>query len=304
VLIPATKSLTVSNKIPNGNINNDTIIVGSDGNFVYHSYLFFDISAIPKDTPILSAELVLFKTNSFYNSREVFYISPLSDHFSTYTTFNNRPFVNTVIKGGCFYPITTKVAVTANLTYFVSYWLKNKQATPSVMLYGRENNLIASFGSAISSDPYLIPFINVSFSPPPPPKKYKLINRQNECNCCDSCSRRCNCCDSCSRGCRCCVINNYMCPPQPPQPPQPPPSFEVVNVTGTVAAESTLAAVVNVGVTRSASGHTDNYYVSDIYDNSASLSPSLINATYTVAIVPPVNPGDTVNGAVYSSYKE
>ena len=299
LLIPATKSLTVTNKIPNGNLNNDTIIVGNDGNFVYHSYLFFDISAIPKDVSISSAELVLFKTNSFYNSRQVFYISPLSDYFTSYTTFNNRPSVNTVIKGGCFYPITTKAATTANLTYFVSYWLKNKRSIPSIGLYGKESNVIADFGSAISSDPYLIPFINISFSPAPAPKKYKLINRQNEYNCCDYC-------DSCSRKCN--VINNFMCPPmcppQPPQPPQPPPSFEEVNVTGIVAPESTFAAVVNVGVTRTNSGHTDNYYVSDIYDNSANLSPLPVNKTYTVAIVPPVQPGDTVEGTVLGSYKE
>jgi len=87
ILIPAIKSLTVTNKQSNGNINEDIIIVGGDGGFIYVSYLFFDISSIPSNVVISSAELVLFKTNNFYNdSSKEFMIYPLIDYFSTYTT--------------------------------------------------------------------------------------------------------------------------------------------------------------------------------------------------------------------------
>jgi hypothetical protein len=60
ILIPATKSLTVTNKSPNENINEDIITVGYDGKYKYISYLYFDISSIPTNVTVLSAELVLF----------------------------------------------------------------------------------------------------------------------------------------------------------------------------------------------------------------------------------------------------
>ncbi|WP_346890849.1 DNRLRE domain-containing protein, partial [Clostridium sp. UBA3887] len=67
IIIYATKSLTVTSKLINGNMNKPTITVGSDGIHNYISYLFFDISSIPSNASISSAELVLFKTNNFYN---------------------------------------------------------------------------------------------------------------------------------------------------------------------------------------------------------------------------------------------
>jgi hypothetical protein len=125
ILIPATKSLTVTNNFPNTNINEDIITVGYDGKYKYISYLYFDISSIPNNVSVLSAEFVLFKTDDFYNDiRKEFLICPLSDYFSTYTTFNNSPKMNTRIKRP-FYPLTSKVAVTVNLTYLVSLWLMN-----------------------------------------------------------------------------------------------------------------------------------------------------------------------------------
>ncbi|MBL4933553.1 DNRLRE domain-containing protein [Clostridium paridis] len=268
LLIPATKSLTVTNRIPNGNINEDTILVGSDENFVYFSYLFFDTSVIPKDSCICSAELVLFKTNDFYNSRKEFYISPLLDYFSSYTTFNNRPRVNTIIKA-TFYPVVSKVAATVDLTYFVSYWFKNNLANTSIILFTKEKDILTKFGSAVSSDPYLIPYLSISTCPNVCPNKQKTIN--------------------------------YYVPPQPEPKPR---SLEYVDVSGTVAAESIYASVVNVKVTRAGTSNIDNYYVSHLYDNSLNLSDSSISATYTVAIVPPVQLGDTVEGAVFGSYKE
>ena len=49
ILIPASKSLTVTSKFPCRNLNNDKIKVGYDGNYIYSSYLYFDISSLPRN---------------------------------------------------------------------------------------------------------------------------------------------------------------------------------------------------------------------------------------------------------------
>jgi hypothetical protein len=262
ILIPSTKSLTVTNKIPNGNINNDIITVGSDGKYDYISYLFFDISTIPINVSILDAELVLFKVNNFYNNlMEEFCIYPISDYFSTYTTFNNRPKVNTIIKK-VFHPITSKVAVTINLTSFVSLWIKNQLNITGIALLGKNTNTLAEFGSSICKDNYLIPFIKILVKP--------IIN---------NCS---NCYNNTS-------IEGTM---------------KQIHLVGKVAPESKYAAIVNVGVKRNTTGHTDNYYVADVYDNSQSVDPLDIDRTYNIAIIPKENPGDIENVSLYGSYKE
>lgn len=260
ILIPSTKSLTVTNKIPNGNINNNIITVGSDGKYDYISYLFFDISTIPINVSILDAELVLFKVNNFYNNlMEEFCIYPISDYFSTYTTFNNRPKVNTIIKK-VFHPITSKVAVTINLTSFVSLWIKNQLNITGIALLGKNTNTLAEFGSSICKDNYLIPFIKILVNP---------INCNNYSN------------NTSIEG-----------------------SMKRIKVVGKVAPESKYVAIVNIGVKRKNTGHTDNYYVADEYDNSQNLNPLKINKTYNIAIIPKKNPGDIENISFYGSYKE
>lgn len=260
ILIPATKSLTVTNKLPNGNINNDIITIGSDGKYDHISYLFFDISTIPSNVSILDAELILFKTNTFYNNfREEFCIYPLSDYFSTYTTFNNRPKMNTIIKKS-FYPITSKVAITINLTCFISLWIKNQLTTTGIALLGKNTNTLAEFGSSICKDNYLIPFIKVLVRP---------------------------------------IIYDKCCSNTPKEG-----TIRQIQVIGTVAPASKYEAIVNVGVTRNSSGHTDNYYVADEYDNSTSGNPLDIDKTYNMAIIPKENPGDVENINFYGSYKE
>jgi len=264
ILIPATKSLTVTNKFPNGNINDETIIIGSDGIYNYISYLFFDISAIPVNISISNAELILFKTNKFYNdSKKEFSIYQISEYFSTFTTFNNPPKVNPMIKK-VFYPITSKVAVSVNLTYLVSLWLKNKQVNTSIALVDMKNSILAEFGSANNENKYLIPFINVSI----------ISNTSNKCNC----------------------FANFNCNNVP--------TTKQIEVIGTVAAASKYEAIVNVGVKRNGSGHTDNYYVTDEYDNSLSGNPIFVDKTYNMAIIPKEMPGDVETVAFYGSYKE
>ncbi|HBL06331.1 DNRLRE domain-containing protein [Clostridium sp. UBA7339] len=262
IIIYATKSLTVTSKLINGNMNKPTITVGSDGIHNYISYLFFDISSIPSNASISSAELVLFKTNNFYNDcRKIFSIYPLCDYFSTYTTFNNRPEVDINIKKN-FHPITSDVAITVDLTDFVVLWLQNKLSNRGIALLDRSNSILTQFGSSICKDRYLVPFLKV------------VIN--DECKCC----KECNCCNK-GEG-----------------------TIRQVNVKGTVAENSKYVAIVNIGVTRSGTGHTDNYYITDEYNNLSNSSPLYVDKIYNMAIVPKENPGDIETVSFYGSYKE
>ena len=91
IIIPASKSLTVTNKFPDENINANYIKVGYKQKFNYISYLFFDISSIPCNALVLNAELVLFKMDKFCeNHSKKFIIYQLEDYFSSYTTYDNR----------------------------------------------------------------------------------------------------------------------------------------------------------------------------------------------------------------------
>lgn len=261
IIIPASKSLTVTNKFPEENINNNSIIIGNDGVDKYISYLFFDISAIPSDVSILSAELILFKMNEFHNdSKKEFLVYPLRDYFSTFTTFNNRPGVITTMKRN-FYPITTNVAVTVNLTYFVSLWLKNKLTNTGLSIITKSNDIIAEFGSSKCNDSYLIPFIKVVISN----------------GCTNSKNHNCN---------------------------QGEASIRKVRVIGTVAEGAQYESVVNIGVKRKGTGHIDDYYVADEYDNLSSGSPLHIDKIYNMAIIPKKKPGDVETIELYGSYKE
>ena len=163
IIIPASKSLTVTDKSPKENINANYIKVGYQLKFNYISYLFFDISSIPCNALVLNAELVLFKTDKFFeNHCEKFIIYQLEGYFSSYTTYDNRPKINKDIKK-VFYPFTSKVAVTVDITKFVSLWIKSERICTGIMIDSEPNCSFAKFGSAICNDGYIIPFIKVSF---------------------------------------------------------------------------------------------------------------------------------------------
>jgi len=281
IIIPSTKSLTLTNKIPVGNINEENITVGNDGLYTYSSFLFFDISKVPSNAEISNAELVLFKTDNFYkDNRKCIYIYPLFDYFSTYTTYNNPPEVNTLIEGSL-YPLTSKISVTANLTKIVSLWFRNAVSNKGIILCKKNNNFITSFGSAICNDKYLTPFIKVAYS-----VKSTIIIHENstpmkviQCPC------PCN------------------CPPHPYPPIPPIPTIRRVEVTGIVASMSIYVIIVTLTVIRIGTGHIDNYYVSDQYNNSASSTPLAIDKFYDIAVIPQLNPGDAENISLSGSYK-
>lgn len=301
IMIPAIKSLTITNKYPDKSLNEDTITVGSDGEYKYYSYLFWDISSLSSNAIISSAKLTLFKSdNFFYDTSKKISISPLYEYFSTYTTYKNSPnYDHYTIKN--FYPLTTKVSVTVDVTTMVSSWVKNNLKNKGIILYGRNENTLTSFGSVKSSNNYLVPFIMINYEPYP-------SNKCCEKNCNDKSSQN-DCCEKCIKICKeelemmlfkvckeVCVNN---CNPYPPNTS----ITRTVRVTGVVAPLSTYYIVVNLQVTRASSGQINNYYVSDEYDNSLNNNSLSIDKTYNIAISPPIQSGDTENVILYGSYK-
>ena len=275
-MIPSTKSLTLTNKIPDGNINEGHIAVGNDELYTYTSFLFFDISSIPNNAEISNAELVLFKTDNFYNDfRKYIYIYPLGDYFSTYSTYNNPPVVNRIVESDL-YPLTSKISTTANITKLVSLWYRNTIPNKGIILYKKNNNFIAKFGSAICNDSYLIPYIKVV---------YRIKNI------CDHDIKN----HTSMKVIYCCSCN--------PQPSPGEPTIRQVEVTGTVAPYSIYVAIITLAVTRSGTGHIDNYYVTDEYDNSQSSTPLVIDKIYNIAVIPQETSGDTETLNFSGSYK-
>ena len=290
IIIPSTKSLTLTNKIPNGNINKDNITVGYDGVYTYSSLLLFDISQIPNNAEIANAEIVLFKTDSFYeNKKKCIYIYPLFDYFSNYTTYKNHPKVNHLIEGSL-YPITSKISATANLTKIVSLWHNNVNSNRGIILCKKNNNFITNFGSAICEDSDLTPFIKVIYS-----IKHTIVIPENHTN-------HKNECDHNIENHTQMKVIYYPCPcscnPIPGIP-----TTRQVKVIGIVSPMAIYEAIVNLVITRNGTGHTDNYYVTDEYDNSANNTPLAIDKIYNIDVIPQANPGDTENVAFYGSYK-
>ena len=301
LIIPAIKSLTITNKHPDKSVNEDTIIVGSDGEYNYYSYLFWDVSSIPSNVIISSAKLTLFKVDNFiYDINKKISISPLYEYFSTYTTYNNSPNYDhySIIN---FYPLTTKVSVTVDITTIVSSWVKNSLKNKGIILYGRNGDTLTSFGSAKSSDNYLIPFIIINYE----------TNSSNK-----SCKKKCNdkyvqddCCGKYIKICKeefesilfkvCKEFCGQNCNPYPPNTS----ITRTVRVTGIVAPQSIYYIVVDLKVIRASSRQINNYYVSDEYDNSLNNSPLSIDKTYNIAVSPSIQSGDTENVILYGSYK-
>ncbi len=301
IIIPAAKSITITNKFPSKSFKEDTIEVGSDGKYKYYSYLFFDISSVPNDVSILKAELVLFKTDNFFNDNsKKFSVKPLREYFSTYSTYENKPAADYYNKIN-FYPITSKVAVTINITSIILLWIKNRLVNKGIVMYGESKDALIKFGSSNCDDKYLIPFIRINCESNVHDElkvNYKYDSHNKDCN------ENYNKC--CSKKYNLWCSQLYI-PPNPPPNPPPPSSDSTtrqVRVTGTVAGQSIYDIVVNIEVTRAGSGHKDNYYVADEYDNSLNSDSISIDKTYNIAIIPKVEPGDTEIVSLYGAYRE
>jgi hypothetical protein len=314
IIIPAIKSLTVTNRYPDKSLNEGVITVGSNDKYKYYSYLFFDISSIPCNVIISNAELVLFKVDKFYNDNsKKISISPLREDFSTYTTYNNAPNYDhcTTIN---FYPLTSKVSVTVNITTIISAWVKNKSNNKGIKLYEKSKDGIINFGSVKSDDDYLLPFIRVTYQHYLVPcTRGNYGHYVSPCirgNCGHNPRKKCiknDCNKKCVKICKeelvdilikiCKEICRQNCNPQTDA------TARQVRVTGTVAPLSIYLIIINLKVTRAGSGHKDNYYVCDKYDNHLNNDSLSIDKTYNIAIIPKVQHFDTENVTLYGSYK-
>jgi hypothetical protein len=176
--IIATKSITISSRFPNKTLNEEkVIIVGSKNKYIYYSFLFFDLSMI-QSASIKSATLVLFKTDDYLLlPKSEFYIMPLLNPFSSFTTYNNRKSIN-VDKDLAvnFCPFVQDVSVQVDITAIVNNWLTHKLPNCGLVL-GKHKSPYNEYifgGSAYSKDNTIIPFININCAPnifclvPPP----------------------------------------------------------------------------------------------------------------------------------------
>ena len=306
IIIPALKSITVSNKCPNKSINENIITIGTNNNANYYSYLFFDVSSLPSDIRISSAELVLFKTDNFFNNNEEkLSISPLTDYFSTYTTYNNAPNYDHYSKIN-FYPLTSKVAVTVNITNIVSGWIRNRPSNKGIIIYGRNKGTIVTFGSVKSDDTYLIPFLKVYYEKINPNKHNKILckygNNEN-CNYDFIKISKKELEELLSKICKDVCCNN----PYPPSPPAPTPTqnhstIVDVDVTGNVAPYSVYNIIIEVEVTRAITGQKDYYYTSDVYINSLNSNSLPIKKSYKIAVIPEIQVEDSQSINIFCSY--
>lgn len=282
LIIPATKSLTVTSKFRNKGLKEDTIEIGYDDKYEYYSYLLFDISLIPHDVSILHAELVLFKMGDFRNnSKKKFSIIPLRDCFSTSTTYKNKPDVDHKYKIN-FYPVTSKAEITVDVTSIVLLWSRNKLTNKGIMLYGKRKDSFIKLGSSNCENKGLIPFIKVSY-------KHESHNR-----CCkEDCKRKwieiskVICEEICKNDCN--HKKNV--------------TLIRVKVTGTVAPQSIYVIVITLEITRADTGRKDKYYITKEYDNSANAESYFVDKTYTIPVVPKKRSGDKEKATIYGAYR-
>lgn len=283
LIIPATGSLTVTNKFPNQSFKNDILKVGTYGKYKYYSYLLFDISLIPHDVSILHAELVLFEMSDFgNNSEKKFSIIPLRNHFSTSTTYKNKPDVDHKYKID-FYTATSKAEITIDITSIILLWTKNKLDNKGILLYRKKKDSFIKLGSSNCENEGLIPFIKVSY-------KHESQDR-----CCkEDCKQKwieiskTICEEICKNNCK--HKNNV--------------TLIRVKVTGTVAPQSIYIIVIRLEITRADTGCKDKYYITKEYNNSANTESYFVDKTYTIPVVPPKKPGDKENVTLYGAYRE
>lgn len=164
IIIFANRTISIADEFPNENINEENITVGNKAKHNYYSYIFFDISPIPQNVIIKHADLVLFKTDNFYEDcGKSFGVCSIKDYFSTYTTYNNRPNVIDFITSS-FYPLTSEAAVSVNISRIVSLWINNPcMNTGGIMLYPKSKEVLCRLGSAINKNQYLIPFLKICY---------------------------------------------------------------------------------------------------------------------------------------------
>lgn len=169
LLIPAANSLTVSSRHAGGSRKGGRLTVGNEYRYIYDGYLFFDTSGIPNYIALLSAVLVLFKLDGFYDCSAVsFAVCPLLKQFSPFTTSGNAcPAADDPELARDFFPFTHDAAVEIDITPIVEKWMTNSLINRGLVIKGNDHDpclvCYASFGSAYSRDRSLIPLLRVMY---------------------------------------------------------------------------------------------------------------------------------------------
>ena len=64
IIVPATKSITVSSKFPDSSFRKKIIRIGFQNKYIWNSFLFFDISPVKSD--YAKSAVLTFKTSDFF----------------------------------------------------------------------------------------------------------------------------------------------------------------------------------------------------------------------------------------------
>ncbi|EYE89498.1 hypothetical protein Q428_02430 [Fervidicella metallireducens AeB] len=160
----STKSLTVSSKEPNGKITGQYILAGNDGCNKYRSYLYFDLSNLPCNVKILSAELSLYLVENYCVSKSnSVYIYGLKSDFGIFTSFNKQPLYdeNYIIKE---FKGIKSGQLDIGISPLFLKWRRGMIINKGIYIQGREGvKSIAAFGSAYNKNYDLIPKIKVRY---------------------------------------------------------------------------------------------------------------------------------------------
>lgn len=162
--ILCTKSLTVTDLYPDGNIQDDTLKVGFDGKNIYRSYLYFDIGNILENSIINFVILRIFiKKIVTCHTPITLYVQALKDEFNKCTTFNNQPEYN---------KIQIKINVNSDLRGWLDINITNLFCNCSDISENKgiiirsndwEKSLI-NFASNLTCNPAIIPRLYMDYS--------------------------------------------------------------------------------------------------------------------------------------------
>ncbi|MCX7694121.1 MAG: DNRLRE domain-containing protein [Caloramator sp.] len=181
VLFLADKSLTITNERPDENINTDIISCGFNGNFIYRSFLNFDISSLPYNAFITSAILQLFLIDDYFKCfSKNLYVYMLKEDFGDFTTYNQQPkFYSDYIRTNISYKKYGLINV--NITNFVQRWMSGETINKGLLLRCEENKKsLVAFGSKNNSQYSAIPKLYINFIKPKIYDEGKFIDVKEE----------------------------------------------------------------------------------------------------------------------------
>ncbi|MBZ4663864.1 MAG: hypothetical protein JG776_1579 [Caloramator sp.] len=177
----ADKSLTITNERPDENINIDIISCGFNGNFIYRSFLYFDISSLPYNAFITSAILQLFLIEDYFKClSKNLYVYMLQEDFGDFTTYNQQPkFYNDYIRTNISYKKYGLINI--NITSFVQRWMSGEVINKGILLRCEENKKsLVAFGSSKSSQYSAVPKLYINFIKPRVYDEGKFIEVKEE----------------------------------------------------------------------------------------------------------------------------